>query len=126
MTSAQALFPPYTYYLDWTDLTQLDSTDDPCSESGISTDIMDKVVLMFESVGNCTAHMKVAVAEENGAVAVLMANNDMSGEVITIIDDDSITTTIPMRSITKSDGEELSDELDNDGTHTPLSHSDIL
>jgi len=114
VTSAQALFPPYTYYLEYTDLTKLDSSDDPCSPSGISTDISSKVVLLFESVGNCTSHLKVAVAEENGAVGVLLANNDVSGEVITIIDDESLSTTIPMRSIPLIDGTELSDELDSE------------
>lgn len=101
LLTSQALFPPYRYYVPFTELVVLDSTvDDSCDQSGISTDISNKIVLAFESEGSCSNHEKVYVAEQNNAIAILIANNDLSGGVTTIIDDDSITTTIPMRSIT--------------------------
>merc|ERR1719295_2445564 len=97
LTSSQALFPPFTYSLPFTELIALDtSVDDVCSYYGIkSADITGKVVLLFESEGDCTAHFKVAIAEHNGAAAVLLANSDLSGEVISIVDDESVSTSIP-------------------------------
>ena len=114
LTSSQALFPPYTYSVPFTELVTLDSSNDNiCDEAGITTDISDKIVLLFEEIGNCTSHYKVYVAEQHGAIAVLLANDDLSGEVITIIDDEQITTTIPMRSIPRADGIFLRDELES-------------
>ena len=105
LTSSQALFPPYKYYVPFTELVILDSlNDDICSTAGITTDISGKIVLIFEAIGNCSSHYKVYVAEQNGAIAVLMANNDASGLVVPIVDDDEVATTIPMRSIPRADG----------------------
>ena len=114
LTSSQALFPPYSYYIPSTELTQLSSTDNICNASEISTDLSNKIVLIFKSDGNCTDHYKVYVAEQNNAIAVLLAYDE--NEVINIIDDNTITgqgitTTIPMRSIPRDDGITLSDAI---------------
>ena len=112
LLSSQALFPPYKYHVSFTQLIALDSLiDDPCNPSGISTNIANKIVLLFESEGNCTNHYKVFVAEQNNAIGVILANTDLSGEVVPIIDDDSVTTTIPMRSISYQNGVILQDEI---------------
>ena len=117
LTSSKALFSPYAYYIPSTELVQLDSTiDDICGTHGrgIETDIANKIVLIFEKDGNCSSHFKVLEAQEANAVAVLLANNDNSGGVINIIDDNSLQeleTTIPMRSIPLQDGNTLSNEL---------------
>jgi len=117
LTSSQALFPPYKYSIPFTELAILDSSNDNiCDETGITTDISNKIVLIFEEIGNCTSHYKVYVAEQNGGIAVILANNDLSGEVITIIDDEQVTTTIPMRSIPREDGIILRDEINSGET----------
>ena len=117
LTSSKALFAPYTYYIPSTELVKLnDSIDDICGNNGrgISSDISNKIVLIFESEGNCTSHYKVLQAQDSNAVAVLLANNDNSGEVIDIIDDNSLQdlqTIIPMRSVTLFDGNLLSNAI---------------
>lgn len=117
LTSSQALFAPYSYYIPSTQLVKLnDSIDDICGNHGrgISSDISNKIVLIFESEGNCTNHFKVLQAQDANAIAVLLANNDNSGEVINIIDDNSLQdleTVIPMRSITLFDGNLLSNAI---------------
>ena len=112
LTSSQALFAPYKYYVPFTQLVVLHrSIDNICDRFGIKTDISNKIVLIFESHGNCSSHWKVNVAEDNKAIAVIIANNDISGEVVSIIDDEYVTTTIPMRSIPYSDGIFLSDQI---------------
>ena len=113
ITSSHALFAPYSYYIPSTQLVQLDSSDNPCSVDGISTSISNKMVLIFES-DNCTSHYKVYVAEQYDATAVLLVNDDLSGGVITIVEDHSLQgqdTTIPARSIPYDDGVALSDAL---------------
>eukprot|EP01083_Nonionella_stella_P097643 274441_1 len=112
LISAQALFPPHSYYIPFTPLVLLSTNDDICDPNiTLSTTINNRIVLLFESIGDCTIHYKVISAQRNGARGVLMANNDDSGQVIRIADDDVLTTTIPMRSISKPDGQLLSDEI---------------
>ena len=112
--SSQALFPPYTYYVPFTQLVTLSTTtDNICDPAGITTDISNKIVLIFEGIGNCSSHSKVYVAEQAGAIAVVLANNDISGEVVPVIDDDQVTTTIPMRSIPRVDGISLRDDINS-------------
>ena len=114
LTSSQALFPPYKYYVPFTELVILDSsTDNVCDEVGISTDLSNKIVLIFEETEGCSSHYKVYVAEVNGAIAVLLANSDASGLVFPIVDDDQVTTSIPMRSIPRADGIILQNQINS-------------
>eukprot|EP01083_Nonionella_stella_P068684 182561_1 len=113
--SAQALFPPHSYYVHWTNLVVIPHTEDVCNVSATSSiHITNESVLLYESIGNCSAHTKVIWAQTNNAVAVLMANNDDSGFVHNIVDDDtvsnqSIDSRIPMRSISKRQAQDLQD-----------------
>ena len=110
--SAQALFPPCTYYVPYTELVMLNARDDDiCDATAITTDISNKIVLLFEGVGSCSSHYKVWVAERNGATAVLLAVLDGSGGASVIVTDDTVTTTIPTRAISYTDGEELATML---------------
>eukprot|EP01083_Nonionella_stella_P103819 296889_1 len=111
LLSSHALFPPYEYNIPYTDSVALPNTDDICDpNASLSTNITNIIVVLFESIGDCTIHRKVLSAEQHGARAVLMANGE-SSEVINIVDDDTlgnITTSIPVRGITKDTGESLS------------------
>eukprot|EP01084_Bolivina_argentea_P038642 71464_1 len=111
LMSSQALFPPHSYYVPPTELISLPRTDPLCGDNPIlSSDISNKIVLLFESQGNCSVHSKVITAQRKGAVAVLMANDETEDTVNKIMDDDTLAhihTTIPMRSITKGDGKWL-------------------
>eukprot|EP01083_Nonionella_stella_P065940 173215_1 len=111
LLSSHALFPPYEYNIPYTDSVALPNTDDICDpNASLSTNITNIIVVLFESIGDCTIHRKVLSAEQHGARAVLMTNGE-SSEVINIVDDDTlgnITTSIPVRGITKDTGESLS------------------
>eukprot|EP01083_Nonionella_stella_P049059 130851_1 len=113
MLSGQALFPPHSYYVNWTALVLLPTTDDICDQNSTSSiDITDRIVLLFESLGNCSVHSKVMWAQFNDASAVLMSNNDYSGVVHNIADDTTIDdqfddTVIPVRSISKAESDRL-------------------
>eukprot|EP01083_Nonionella_stella_P153459 493084_1 len=103
LTSAQALFPPYNYYIEPTEVAVL-STDDKICSGSITTDITDKIVAIFPENGiNCSYVSRIYAAEQMGAKAVLIVNDDpASGAVSTIIDtnpSDNITPTIPARMI---------------------------
>eukprot|EP01084_Bolivina_argentea_P233597 393408_1 len=117
LTSAKALFGPYSYYIPPTELILLDpNTNNICVEDGITTDITNKIILIFESNGQCSNHYKAYVAQKNNATAVLLTNNDNSGEVINIIDDNSLKNTqmiMPMRSISHIDGQILQNQMTN-------------
>eukprot|EP01083_Nonionella_stella_P282546 961398_1 len=115
LISTRALFPPHSYYVPWTELVVLKSHDDICNIlQPLSSNITNKIVLLFESIGHCGIHRKVLVAQNKGAKAVLIANNDLTGQVHIIHDDGGISgvsTIVPMRSISKNDGELLYDEV---------------
>eukprot|EP01083_Nonionella_stella_P066455 175016_1 len=112
LLSAQALFAPHSYYIPFAPLVLLSTNDDICDpDTTLSTTITNRILLLFESIGDCSIHYKVLSAQSHGASGVLMANNDDSGQVIRIADDDAFTTVIPMRSISKPDGQLLSDHI---------------
>eukprot|EP01083_Nonionella_stella_P181084 647520_1 len=102
--STQALFPPYSFEaLPYSTLKLLPTDENICETESISINVTNSIVLLFESVGNCSAQAKVLIAQKSGAIAVLMSNDDDSGATVSIQDDDkltaNVTTTIPMRSI---------------------------
>lgn len=111
LLSAQANFGPFTYFVPYTEIVLLDASDEICDVNGISSKLNDSIVLVFESDGSCSSRYKAFVAERNGATAVLIANTDLSGDVTPITGDDSIETTIPVRSIPYIDGLDLTIDI---------------
>lgn len=126
--SAQALFEPYNYYVNPTELVTLtEDIDDICS-GNLATDVRNKIVLIVPANGNCSAVKRVYGAEINGAKAVLIASDDVqTGSVEPIIDskltdDDGtpIVTTIPTRMIPSNDADILSLEIELDANPSSL------
>ena len=119
--SAQALFSPYDYYVESTELVQLTNEDNVCS-GNLITDVTNKVVLIMPVNGNCSYVKRIYGAEINGAKAVLLGNDDEeSGTVTPIINDkptdndgNVISTSIPARMIPYNSGSHLSLELEMD------------
>ena len=105
LLSAKALFSPFSYYVESTEVVIIDTQDDICSEStSFSTDVTDKIALILPwDTHNCSDVLKVYVAQLNGAKAVLLTNSDKKavGTVTNILDDDTldIEPSIPSRMI---------------------------
>ena len=118
LLSAQALFTPYTYQLDSTEVVLLNNNDENgcVNSSEIITDVENKIVMVWRG-GNCTEHSKVATLEQAGAVGILIANNKDVNYVESIPDDNHVIllTSIPTRMITEEDGTYIEDYI-NDGS----------
>eukprot|EP01083_Nonionella_stella_P170953 582900_1 len=114
LTTAQALFPPYRYDpIPWTSLVIIPNDNICDTNSTLSTNIGDKIVLLFETT-DCSAHYQVLAAQNNGARAVLMSNADLTGLVVNIPKDNDLSAfnvTIPMRSISLREAQVLKDEI---------------
>eukprot|EP01083_Nonionella_stella_P252065 868937_1 len=102
LTSIATQFQPYNYLIEPTELVVLSPDDDICSGS-LSTDITDKIVVIFPANSNCSHVSRVYAAEQMGATAALIVDdNPSSGAVSPIIDtnpSDNISPTIPARVI---------------------------
>lgn len=119
LLSAQALFTPYTYQLDSTEVVLVDNG---CANaSDISSTVEDKVAMVWRG-GNCSEHSKVATLEQAGAVAVLVANDRDVNYVETIADDNTVilSTTIPTRMITQEDGTYIEDYIESGSVNGTL------
>eukprot|EP01083_Nonionella_stella_P274303 930970_1 len=105
--STHALFPQHSYYVNWTDLVSISDTENVCNVTATSSiNITNRSVLLYESIGNCSVHTKVIWAQQNNAIAVLVANDEDTDIVYNATADQS---RIPIRSISKTEAQNVQD-----------------
>ncbi len=80
-----------------------------CSDSPITEDVADKVALITR--GGCSFVVKVKAAQDAGAVAVVIKNNNAEKAPFTMTGVDD-TIIIPAITVSKAYGDSLSGQID--------------
>eukprot|EP01083_Nonionella_stella_P112643 331617_1 len=108
LASTQALFPPNAYYIGPIPITILSEYEDsPCNDQ-INTELTNTMVLLYTS-NECSDHYQVSVAEQNGAIAVLIAS---TGNTQQSIAGSGLNTSIPVRGINRVNADYIVRQLD--------------
>eukprot|EP01083_Nonionella_stella_P291318 991314_1 len=107
--SSQALFPPYTYYIPSTPIIMLNTNDNPCDATQITTNITNKILLVYTS-DKCSDYQKTYVAQQKGAIGVLIVIST-DNTVSTIPGDSTSNSTIPTRGISYARADNIQRQL---------------
>jgi hypothetical protein len=97
-------------------------TEDGCTTT--SQNYSGKIVLIRR--GTCSFESKAVIAQNAGAVGVIIMNNVVGGSVFNMAEDAAVTGTIPAIMISKEDGDLLMANLANlTGTFKPSSATEF-
>lgn len=97
-------------------------TDDGCTAT--TQNYSGKIVLIRR--GTCSFESKAVIAQNAGAVGVIIINNVVGGAVFNMSEDAAVTGTIPAIMISKEDGDLLVANLANlTGTFKPASSTEF-